>query len=373
MQDSSAPLRAGLSEGSMQGPARQAIAPAVTVPEATSEPARKMPVSAPQVDTAHGQTGDSMSREAVKVTPDRVQPKTRSTATADLVQRDMAANLHRAEDSTKNHSILPDSQPPGKLEKMPVLDKSMMPPQASEPSLVSRYLDNRSVNPSGREAAVRHVVSGSVNQTAGKEVDSSAPQDSLRVVPQFSAPEGADPAAVQRVTAHIAAPVAGESGFVKTSAQSVGEQILDSIRGSITRGDQQLSIRLRPPELGSVCVRFTERNEQIHAVLEVDRPDTRREIERALPDVLQSLHDQGVPIKKLEVTTGETPQREPGKEQLPQDSWQQGSNRGHDEPQRLGSAGRSAYYDGPSQTIADSPEIAAAPNSGPGDSIDMLM
>jgi len=373
MQDSSASLRAGLSEGSMRGLARQAIAPAVTVPEGASESAKKMPASAPQVTTAREQVGAAVSREASKMTPDKMQPKTQSTTTADPVQRGISANLHKTEDSTKNHSILPDPQSRNKLEKMPVLDKPITPPHMAGPSLVSRYLDNRHVSPSGREAAVRHVVSAGVNQTTGKEVDSSATQDGIHAVPQFSVPEGAESVAVQRATMHIAAPVGGESASVKTPVQSVSEQILDSIRGSITRGEQQLSIRLCPPELGSVCVRFAERNEQIHAVLEVDRPDTRREIERALPDVLQSLHDLGVPIRKLEVTTGETPQREPGKEQLQQDSWQQGSDRSHDESQRAGSAGRPAYYDGPSQTVADSPETAAVTTGGPADRIDMLM
>jgi hypothetical protein len=309
--------------------------PAVTVPEGASESAKKMPASAPQVTTTREHVGTTVSHEAPKVTP--------------------------------------ESQPHGKLEKMPVLDKPITPPHMAGPSLVSRYLDNRHVSPSGREAAVRHVVSAGVNQTTGKEVDSSATHDGIHAVPQFSVPEGAESVAVQRATMHIAAPVGGESASVKTPAQSVSEQILDSIRGSITRGEQQLSIRLRPPELGSVCVRFAERNEQIHAVLEVDRPDTRREIERALPDVLQSLHDLGVPIRKLEVTTGETPQREPGREQLPQDSWQQGSDRSRDESQRAGSAGRPAYYDGPSQTVADSPETAAVTTGGPADRIDMLM
>jgi len=372
MQDSSAPLRAGLSEGPMGALARQAMAPAVTVPERASEPAKKMPASASQVTAARKQIGSAVPREASKMTPDNTQPKAQST-TADPAQGGMSANAHKTEDLTKSRSILPDHQFNGKLEKIPIPDKPFAPPHTAEPNVASRYVDNRHVNSFSREATARHAVNASANQTAGKEVDPSTAQDSIHAVPQFSAPEGAESAAVQRATVHIAAPMGGESASVKTPAQSVGEQILDSIRGSITRGEQQLSIRLRPPELGSVCVRFTERNDQIHAVLEVDRPDTRREIERALPDVVQSLHDAGVPIRRLEVTTGETPQREPGREQLQQGSWQQGSDRSRDEPQRAGTAGRSAYHDGLSQTVADSPETVALPTSGPADRIDLLM
>jgi len=377
-QDSSVPSRTGLREGSMQGPARQAIAPAVIVAEGASESAKNTPAPAPQATTAQvtavcEHVGNAVSGEAPRMTADSIQPKIQSAATADPVQYGVSANPPETEDSNTSESVLPDSRDHGKLENMPALDKLITPARVAEPSLASRYLDNRYLNPSGREAVVRRIVSAGVNQTPGKGGDSSAVQASVRAVPQFSALEGIESAGVQRATAHIAAPVGAESGSIKTPAQSVGEQILDSIRGSISRGEQQLSIRLRPPELGSVCVRLTERNDQIHAVLEVDRPDTRREIERALPDVLQSLHDQGVPIKKLEVTTGETPQREPGREQLPQDSWQQGSNRSHDDPQHSGSAGRPVCYNSASQTVADSLEPAAVTPGGPADRIDMLM
>lgn len=129
-----------------------------------------------------------------------------------------------------------------------------------------------------------------------------------------------------QTTAHASSP--------QTPALSVGEQILDSVRASMANGDRQVSIRLLPPELGTVVVRFQERGEQLTGVVEVANGDTRREVERALPQVVRSLQEAGVQVRRVEVVTADQPDnRNTGGENLPQDVWQQhqgtGQNREH--------------------------------------------
>ena len=109
----------------------------------------------------------------------------------------------------------------------------------------------------------------------------------------------------------------------KGVAQSIGEQIHDSVRASLARGDQQVVIRLNPPELGSVIVRFEQQNEQIDGVLEVGRSETRNELEQALPQVLQSLQELGIQVRKLEVTVSDQPQGDLLRQQQQQDAWAQ--------------------------------------------------
>jgi flagellar hook-length control protein FliK len=120
----------------------------------------------------------------------------------------------------------------------------------------------------------------------------------------------------------------------QTPVQSVGEQILDSVRASMTNGDRQVSIRLLPPELGTVVVRFQERGDQLTGVVEVANGDTRREVERAMPQVVRSLQEAGVQVRRVEVVTADQPDnRNPGQDNLSQDVWQQhqgtGQNREH--------------------------------------------
>jgi flagellar hook-length control protein FliK len=106
----------------------------------------------------------------------------------------------------------------------------------------------------------------------------------------------------------------------KGSAQNIGEQIRDSVQASLARGERQLTLRLHPPELGSVLVRFREENGQIHGVLEVTRTDTRQEVEQALPHVLRSLQDSGIQIRRFEVTLAGQPEKDPGGQQPSEDA-----------------------------------------------------
>jgi len=85
------------------------------------------------------------------------------------------------------------------------------------------------------------------------------------------------------------------------SFPSVSEQLQESMHSSLRQGDQQLTIRLNPPELGRVFIRFQGKGNQITGLLEVDRAQTRYEIEQALPQIIRNLAECGVQVKRLEV------------------------------------------------------------------------
>ncbi|MBN1506863.1 MAG: flagellar hook-length control protein FliK [Sedimentisphaerales bacterium] len=153
--------------------------------------------------------------------------------------------------------------------------------------------------------------------------DSAMPLESVVL-----ATEGSAAVSVGASDRADAAASLGEGPVPRGIAQSVGEQIQDSVRASLARGDQQVVIRLHPPELGSVVIRFERQSEQIDGVLEVSRTETRNEVERALPHVVQSLHELGLHIRKLEVTLSDPPQGDSLKQQLQQDAWAEQRNPG---------------------------------------------
>ncbi len=82
---------------------------------------------------------------------------------------------------------------------------------------------------------------------------------------------------------------------------SVSKQIQESIHSSLRHDQQQITIRLNPPELGKVSIKFHEQDGQIIGLLEVSRAQTRTEIQHALPQLIQNLAGDGVQIKRLEV------------------------------------------------------------------------
>jgi flagellar hook-length control protein FliK len=94
---------------------------------------------------------------------------------------------------------------------------------------------------------------------------------------------------------------------LKDTSSSVSGQILESIHSSLQQGQNRLTIALNPPELGRVLVRFEEQDNQIIGVLEVSQRQTRAEIEQALPQLLQSLPDSGVKVKRLDVMLNDQP------------------------------------------------------------------
>jgi flagellar hook-length control protein FliK len=97
---------------------------------------------------------------------------------------------------------------------------------------------------------------------------------------------------------------------------NIGEQIQGTINSSLRRGDQQITIHLNPPELGRVFIKFREQQGQITGLLQVDKIQTRHEIEQALPQIVRNLADLGVQIKRLEVTLTDQPHQQPYKDQL---------------------------------------------------------
>ena len=103
---------------------------------------------------------------------------------------------------------------------------------------------------------------------------------------------------------------------------SVNEQIQESMYSLLRRGDQQITIRLNPPELGRVLIKFQEQQNQITGLLQVDKAQTRAEIQQALPQIIQNLQDSGVQVKRLEVVlTDNQSGQQPFKDQLLQDGW----------------------------------------------------
>jgi len=130
---------------------------------------------------------------------------------------------------------------------------------------------------------------------------------------------------------------AGNTSFNEVSA-SIGKQIQESVEASLRQGDQQVTIRLNPPELGRVLIRFQEQQDQITGFLEVSKSQTRYEIEQALPQIIRNLQDAGVQIKRIEVVVSEQSLQQNFKDQslaTGQDSWtgrQDATNHGSSSP-----------------------------------------
>jgi flagellar hook-length control protein FliK len=102
--------------------------------------------------------------------------------------------------------------------------------------------------------------------------------------------------------------------------QQLMEQIFESIQSSMQQDSRQITIRLNPPELGKVFIKFQENNDHIVGILKVSEAQTRYDIEKVLPQLIQHLTDCGVVIKRLEVVLADQPEQQGFKEQVPQNN-----------------------------------------------------
>ncbi|MHC4123377.1 MAG: flagellar hook-length control protein FliK [Planctomycetota bacterium] len=108
------------------------------------------------------------------------------------------------------------------------------------------------------------------------------------------------------------------------SGNSVSSQIQESIHSSLQSGNRQVVIRLNPPELGKVAIKFAEQGDDITGLLQVDKPQTRDQLQQALPEIIQNLQDSGIQIKKFEVVLTNQQEQYTPKDQsssAAQDNW----------------------------------------------------
>jgi len=132
--------------------------------------------------------------------------------------------------------------------------------------------------------------------------DNSIEDQSGQLIPPDSprVPVGQQPTGVAQASKTPANPSQSDV------AASVSEQIQESIRSSLGGPEQQITIRLNPPELGRVVIKFQEQEDQLTGLLEVSKAQTRAEIQQVLPEITRNLQELGVQVKRLEVVlTGE--------------------------------------------------------------------
>ncbi len=104
------------------------------------------------------------------------------------------------------------------------------------------------------------------------------------------------------------------SGAIQTDGNiqpSPAQQIIDSIRLNIDTPQQHIYISLNPPKLGRVRIMFRQIDGEITGVLQVEKRETKYDIEQSLPQIVASLHQSGVQIGRVNVIINDQNQQGP--------------------------------------------------------------
>lgn len=264
---------------------------------------------------------------------------------------------------------------PASVDKLAPLDDKAAPRDASDASRAAN------AESGGRDffRAVQSNATATSASVQGQNKDGqfSAFNEGPKEQLDLSASTASSSAAFSQRLSAQEAPAQNPAATPKGAAQTVGDQVLDSVRATLAGGDKQVMVRLNPPELGSVTVRFQEQGDQIRAVLEVSRQETRQEVERALPEVVRALQESGVQIRRVEVILSDPSGKDPGQSRAA--AQQQDAGAGHQNFQQQADSPATwrATSDerGPSRIGYTNSTTERADSQGPWltDRIDMLM
>ncbi len=133
------------------------------------------------------------------------------------------------------------------------------------------------------------------------------------------------PSTIAEQPVSVSAPKSLGNNSTGNADTSITNQIQESIYSSLRQGDKQVTIRLNPPELGRVSIKFQQQQDRITGLLEVSKAQTRYEIERAIPQIIRNLQNMGIQIKRVEVVLSEQSQQHTFKDQAltaDQRNWQ---------------------------------------------------
>ena len=97
---------------------------------------------------------------------------------------------------------------------------------------------------------------------------------------------------------------AGSAGRVDAAAMTPpnpAQQIIESINASPHGSQRQITMMLNPAELGRVMIKFQQVGEEIIGTLQVEKLQTRNEIQEALPEIMASMNQHGVEVRQINV------------------------------------------------------------------------
>ena len=123
------------------------------------------------------------------------------------------------------------------------------------------------------------------------------------------------------------------------------EQITQQLMDTPPTPGREIRITLNPPELGRVQIRFTETDGQVHGHLQAENAQTRQQIERHVPEILAALQNQGLQVRRIDVTPEQPPMQH--QSQASRDNTEQALSQFHDahaDAERSAHQGHNAHH-----------------------------
>jgi len=129
--------------------------------------------------------------------------------------------------------------------------------------------------------------------------------------------------AVAQVARAEPGPVDGQTGVSTTAPaadrapqETMVSQVAEQIQANTDRLNQQIEIRLRPPELGTVRLTLQAEGSSVRGELKVSNPDTAAQLEVEAPNLFRRLADGGIQMRRLDISLENDTAGNPGESGL---------------------------------------------------------
>jgi len=178
---------------------------------------------------------------------------------------------------------------------------SKTPSETSEPAMTTEELDikQKKTKSSSISASLSEPSFGKKNVSTSDSFDSIT--ETAR--PQSSPETNANSVSTRSTISFRSTPIkeTGTSSDPNTPL-SASQQVLRNLQNAVQNDIQTVQITLAPAGLGAVRIQLDKIGEEISGVLEVQKPETRQEIEKALPNIIASLDSQGIQVRKIDIS-----------------------------------------------------------------------
>jgi flagellar hook-length control protein FliK len=207
--------------------------------------------------------------------------------------------------------------------------------KSQEQNRTNQQPSDSSANQQSAIDALRHPEQGLTYQAASKGSNQQLIQHPVSQEKTASSPEKPDtlkedlqnvnttsqiardittPESNVNITNTTPARTALESAHNLTSANNdpagaIREQISQSVAAAAQQLNRQITIQLNPPELGKVSVKFSQTGAELTGFIEASNPRTRADINQQIPEIIRSLEQAGVTVKRIDVTLSDLPGR----------------------------------------------------------------
>ncbi len=167
------------------------------------------------------------------------------------------------------------------------------------------------------------------------------------------APANTQPQAATRITSVQSVTLASRTVADPVQPQSPTEQIVDAVKTQDVSPSRQINISLNPAELGRVRISFQQSNGEITGLIEVERAQTRYDVEKNMPQIVASIQDSGVQVKRIDVVQDNNSQNNNQQQEELTDQFTQANKQGYSDQAGNQRQDRSAPSTRGSQRRAD--------------------